>query len=88
MVILKNDEELVLMREAGRIVAEALMLVRERVRPGVSTLELDALAEDQIRKRDAIPSFKGYANNIPNGNPFPATICASINDELGSRDSW
>lgn len=82
MVILKNDDELVLMREAGRIVAEALMLVRERVRPGVSTLELDALAEDQIRKRDAIPSFKGYANNIPNGNPFPATICASINDEL------
>lgn len=82
MVILKSDDELTLMREAGRIVAEALMLIREQVRPGVSTLELDALAEAHIRKRNAVPSFKGYPNNIPNGRPFPATICASINDEL------
>jgi methionyl aminopeptidase len=82
MVILKSDEELTLMRQAGRIVAEALALVREQVRPGVTTLELDALAEGEIRKRDAIPSFKGYPNNIPNGKPFPATICASVNDEL------
>jgi methionyl aminopeptidase len=82
MVILKSDDELALMREAGRIVAETLMLIRERARPGVSTSELDTLAEAQIRKRNAIPSFKGYPNNIPNGRPFPATICASINDEL------
>jgi methionyl aminopeptidase len=82
MVILKSDDELILMREAGRIVAEALMLIREQVRPGVSTMELDALAEAHIRKRNAVPSFKGYPNNIPNGRPFPATICASINDEL------
>ncbi|MFN2110701.1 MAG: type I methionyl aminopeptidase [Anaerolineae bacterium] len=82
MVILKSDDELTLMREAGRIVAEALMLIREQVRPGVSTLELDAVAEAHIRKRNAIPSFKGYPNNIRNGRPFPATICASINDEL------
>ncbi len=82
MVILKSEEELVLMRQAGRIVAEVLAQVREQVRPGITTLELDALAEEEIRKRDAIPSFKGYPNNIPSGKPFPASICASINDEL------
>jgi methionyl aminopeptidase len=82
MVVLKSDEELELMRQAGRIVAEVLALMRERVRPGVTTQELDALAEEAIRRRDAIPSFKGYPNNIPNAKPFPATICASINEEL------
>jgi len=82
MVILKSDEELALMREAGRIVAEVLALVREHIRPGVTTLELDALAEAEIRRRGAIPSFKGYPNNAPNGKPFPASICASINQEL------
>ena len=70
------------MRQAGRIVAEVLTLLREQVRPGITTLELDELAEKEIRKRNAIPSFKGYPNNIPNGKPFPATICASINEEL------
>jgi methionyl aminopeptidase len=82
MVILKTDEEIELMRQAGRIVAEVLTLLREQVRPGITTLELDELAEKEIRKRNAIPSFKGYPNNIPNGKPFPATICASINEEL------
>ncbi len=82
MVVLKTDEELALMRQAGRVVAEVLALLQERVRPGITTRELDALAEAEIRKRGAIPSFKGYPNNIPNGRPFPASICASINDEL------
>jgi methionyl aminopeptidase len=82
MVVLKSNDELKLMREAGRVVAEVLALMRERVRPGVTTLELDALAEEEIRKRGAIPSFKGYPNNVPNGNPFPASICTSVNDEL------
>lgn len=82
MVVLKSDEELASMREAGRIVAEVLALMRQHVRPGVTTLELDTLAEEAIRKRGAIPSFKGYPNNIPAGGPFPASICASINDEL------
>jgi len=82
MVVLKSDEELELMRHAGRIVAEVLALMREWVRPGVTTLELDALAEEEIRRRDAIPSFKGYPNNIPDAKPFPATICASVNEEL------
>jgi len=82
MVILKSDEELKLMREAGRIVAQALALIRERVQPGITTLELDALAEEEIRRQGALPSFKGYPNNIPDGGPFPASICASVNDEL------
>jgi methionyl aminopeptidase len=82
MVILKTDEELELMRQAGRIVGEVLALLREQVRPGITTLELDEVAEKEIRKRNASPSFKGYPNNIPNGKPFPATICASINEEL------
>ncbi len=70
------------MREAGRIVAQALAGVREHVRPGVTTAELDAIAEDIIRSRNAIPSFKGYPNNVPGSQPFPGTICASVNDEL------
>lgn len=80
MIILKKAEEIKAMREAGRIVAEVLDMMREKVRPGVTTLELDRLAEAWIRKRGATPSFLGY----PPGsrNPFPATICASVNEEL------
>ncbi len=63
------------MREAGRIVARVHQVLREAIRPGVSTAELDALAESVIRDHGAIPSFKGY-------HGFPATICASINEEL------
>ena len=63
------------MREAGRIVARVHDAMREAVRPGVSTAELDALAESIIREHDAVPSFKGY-------HGFPATICASVNEEL------
>jgi methionyl aminopeptidase len=82
MVILKSDEDLALMRQAGRIVAQVLALLREQIKPGITTLDLDALAEDEIRKRGATPSFKEYPNNIPGGRPFPASICASINEEL------
>ncbi len=63
------------MREAGRITARALRLVGERVRPGVTTLELDEIAEDAIRQAGASPAFKGY-------HGFPATICASVNHEV------
>jgi methionyl aminopeptidase len=82
MVVLKSDEELALMRQAGSIVAQVLSLLREQVKPGVTLRELDALAEEEIRRRGAIPSFKGYPNNIPDGKPFPASICASVNEEL------
>jgi len=68
------------MRRANQIVAEVLQLMRERVAPGVTTAELDELAEAVIRGHDAIPSFKGYPPG--SANPFPASICASVNDEL------
>ncbi|GMK48540.1 methionine aminopeptidase [Paenibacillus glycanilyticus] len=63
------------MREAGRIVAETHRIMAEAVKPGVTTQELDQLAEAYIRSQGAEPSFKGY-------NGFPASICASVNDEL------
>ena len=68
------------MRRAARIVADVLERMRERVAPGVTTAELDELAEKVIRKYNAIPSFKGY----PPGSayPFPANICTSVNEEL------
>jgi len=72
---LKTKEEIALMRESGRIVAEVLSLVAGHVRPGITTLELDRLAEEYIRSRDAVPAFKGYG---PRPNPFPATLCDSV----------
>ena len=68
------------MRRAGRIVAEVLQLMRERVAPGVTTAELNELAESVIYGHNAIPSFKGYPPGSP--HPFPASICASVNEEL------
>lgn len=63
------------MREAGRIVAETLEALRERVKPGVTTFELDTLAQAIITKRGAKPSFKGY-------HGFPASICTSVNEQV------
>src|SRR4051794_9110913 len=65
------------MRVAGLLVGETLELLRTSARAGVTTGELDAIAEDNIRSGGGIPSFKGYA-----GPPFPASICASVNDEV------
>jgi methionyl aminopeptidase len=66
------------MREAGKINAAALEAVREAIRPGITTAELDRIAEAVIQKNGAIPAFKGY----PGAYPFPATTTISINDEL------
>ncbi len=63
------------MRNAGRIVAETLSLIREHAKPGVTTLELDRIAEKYIRAQGAIPAFKGY-------NGFPATLCTSVNEQV------
>ena len=68
------------MRQAGRIVAEVLATMREKAQPGVSTAELDAIAEEIITQHQAIPAFKGYPHN--GQNDFPASICASINEEI------
>jgi methionyl aminopeptidase len=75
VIILKTAHELALMREAGRIVAEVFDMLQSRLRPGVTTGELDRLAEELIRRRGAVPSFKGYRG-------FPAAICASVNEEV------
>lgn len=77
--MLKSREEIERMRRASGIVAEILLAVRERVRPGVSTEELDQLAEELTRRRGARPAFKGYTVS---GRQFPASICISINDEV------
>lgn len=75
MITTKSKHELEIMREAGRIVAMAHDLVRQLIAPGITTKELDAAVEDLIRKAGATPSFKGYQG-------FPASICASVNEEL------
>jgi methionyl aminopeptidase len=77
-IVLKSPQEIDIMREAGRINARALQAIREMIRPGITTAELDAAAEEIIRKHGATPTFKGY----PGPYPFPATICASINEQL------
>ncbi len=82
MIVLKSTNEIALMRQAGKIVANVLAELKERVRPGVSLLELDQLADALIRKQGAVPSFKGYPSNDPKVPPFPASICASVNDEI------
>jgi len=66
------------MREAGRVNAQVLSLLRKMIKPGVTTLELDQAAEDYIRNNGGIPIFKGY----PGPYPYPATINASVNEEL------
>ena len=79
MILLKSREEIERMRAASGIVAEILLAVREQVRPGVSTAELDSLAEELTHRRGARPAFKGYTVA---GRAFPASICISINDEV------
>lgn len=74
-VILKSPGEIDAMREAGRLSAKVLRIVGEHAKPGVSTLELDELAEETIRAEGGIPAFKGYGG-------FPGSICASVNDQI------
>lgn len=75
MIILKSKQQIELMRESGKIVAETHEILRDAIKPGISTLELDTIAENHIRKYNAIPSFKGY-------HGFKGSICASINEEV------
>mgnify|MGYP000909810910 CR=1 FL=1 len=75
MVIRKSRSEIQKMREAGLIVGQTLSALRKMVEPGITTKELDAFAEANIRKSGAYPTFKGYRG-------FPASICSSVNDEV------
>lgn len=76
MIELKNAHEISIMAKAGEIVAGALETARDHIRPGITTRELDALIEDYIRSKDAIPSFKGYGSDPA----YPAASCISVND--------
>jgi methionyl aminopeptidase len=76
---LKSKDDVARMRRAGGIVAEALQRLQEEVRPGVTTLELDRIAEEITRKRGAVPAFKGYRVG---DRVFPASLCVSINEEV------
>lgn len=78
---LKSQDQIELMRIAGRILAQTLQRVSEHVRPGVTTLELDEIAYEFIKSQGAIPTFKGYHPH-PSLPPFPGTLCTSVNEEI------
>ncbi|MBO8158061.1 type I methionyl aminopeptidase [Thermosyntropha sp.] len=81
MIILKTPDEIVKMRLAGRVVAEILKILEEKVKPGITTNNLNAIAEFECKRRGAVPVFKNYPNPR-GGRPFPGVICASVNDEV------
>jgi methionyl aminopeptidase len=74
-IIIKSDQEIEIMKRAGRIVATVLQILKSQVRPGMKTKELDIIAGREIEKLGAKPSFKGYRG-------FPANLCVSVNDEI------
>ena len=75
MIIIKNSEQIAMMKKAGRITAEARLVAREAIRPGVSTKEIDTKIHDFIKRCGAVPSFLGYGG-------FPGSACISINNEV------
>lgn len=86
-IMLKSRSQVAMLREAGRIVAQTYETLRPYVVPGVTTAELDKIAEDYIRSRGAIPSYIGYGavpatKGRPAIPPFPATICVAVNDVI------
>ena len=74
-MIFENEEDLKLIRKSGKLAGEVLEMLTKAVAPGISTLELDQMAEKKIRDNGAVPTFKGYRD-------FPGTICASVNEEV------
>lgn len=80
MIFLKTEDEIELMRAANQLVSATLTEIAKNIKPGVTTGALDRLAEEFIRDHGAVPTFKGFPN--PYGGPFPASICASVNDEV------
>ena len=79
-VFLKTEDEIELMRRANQLVGKTLGELAKHIKPGVTTLQLDKIAEEFIRDHGAIPTFKGFPN--PYGGPFPASICTSVNDAV------
>lgn len=75
MIIIKNDAQIECMKNAGKVVGDTLARIQEVIKPGITTAEIDRLAEEYIVKQGAKPSFKGY-------NGFPASLCTSVNNEV------
>lgn len=75
MIILKTEREIRYMRDAGKIVGQTFLELKKAITPGITTLELDHIADQYIRRTGAIPAFKGYGG-------FPANICTSINEQV------
>ncbi|MFI5236829.1 MAG: type I methionyl aminopeptidase [Ignavibacteriales bacterium] len=80
MIYIKTQKEIDFIRESCRIVAETLRLVKSNVKVGITTLELDQIAEDYIKSNNAIPAFKGYSQGGLPG--FPGSVCTSVNDAV------
>jgi len=77
-IFLKTEDEIELMRKANQLIGQTFAELAKHIKPGVTTLELDKIAEEFIRDHGAIPSFKGFPN--PKGTPFPGSICTSVNE--------
>jgi methionyl aminopeptidase len=80
VILIKSKKEIEYIRESCRIVAETLQLLKSNVRLGITTLDLDKIAEDYIRSNNAIPAFKGYSQGGAPG--FPGSVCSSVDDEV------
>lgn len=80
MIFLKTDDEIELLRQSNLLVGRTLAEVAKLIKPGVTTAQLDRVAEEFIRDNGAVPTFKGFPN--PNGGPFPCTLCTSVNDQV------
>ena len=82
MVTIKSKREIEYMREACRVVAVMYKELEEKIKPGMTTWDVDVLAEKIMRREGAIPAEKGYPSGIKGVPPYPATTCISINDEV------
>jgi len=80
VILIKTKKEIDLIRESCKIVAEALQLMKSNIKPGITTLELDEIAEDYIRSNNAIPAFKGYSQG--SASEFPGSVCISVDDAV------
>lgn len=80
MIFLKTEDEIELMRAANILVGSTLAEIGKNIKAGVTTAQLDKIADEFIRDHGAVPTFKGFPN--PYGGPFPSSICASVNDEV------
>lgn len=78
MIFLKTEDEIELMRAANLLVGDTLAEIAKMIKPGVTTAQLNSVAEEYIRDHGAVPTFLGFPN--PHGGPFPASICTSVND--------